>query len=357
MCLINPKLGTINIKRNSSSETLREDNIKELNILKHLKHHSPQSFSEWGSYLAGLYEGDGYMSTIPQIVIVFSERDQPLAQRLMLWFGHGHVLPLKIKTDVRPAQPALHTYYLAPRASLSPQSGRGTNAPFGCVWQWREGQGKGHNKIVGKRAYKWVISNNAGVIKFLSLIDGHIRTQYKLDQVNNSINLNKKSLSINFQNTIDNSDLDKSWWLAGYSDADSYFYIQILNNRKPSDTVRIQYKFSLKDRTILEQLKSLYGSTIGTRTHPNGLITYYWSSSTNPRALLVYAYFHKYSLQSSKWLDFFIWRKAIRLVQEKAYLTPKGLDKIRKLKAKMELIRAGKVAQRATLEAPLNQKG
>lgn len=257
-----------------SSETLRGDLVKKLN---HIKHKKPKSNDELGQYLAGLFEGDGYISNIPQIIIVFHKKDKQLALNLRDTFEHGNINPIRNKNAVR-----------------------------------------------------WVISNRLGVIKFLNLVNGYIRTPYKLSQIYKNANT---CIPYNFQKNVDCHDLLKSWWLTGFTDADGYLYVQILKNR--SNTVRIQLKFSLKDRIILDQLACAFGSAVGVRKHMNGTVSYYWSSSTNKKALDVYIYFHKYSLQSKKWLEFLYWRKALRLIFKNKPL----MAQITKFKLKMEELR------------------
>lgn len=263
-----------------SSETLRGDLA---NKLRHIKHKQPTSNNELGQYLAGLFEGDGYISNIPQIVIVFHEKDKQSAITLCTTFGHGTV-----------------------------------------------------NPILNKKAVNWVISNKPGVNKFLELINGYIRTPYKLNQIFTNAGV---CLPPNFQKEVDSRNLLQSWWLTGFTDADGYLYIQILENRKPSDRVRIQLKFSLKDRIILDQLAVAFGSTVGTRKYTNDSISYYWSSSTNKKAFDVYVYFHKYSLQSKKWLEFMYWRRSLRLVYECKPLTSVNLTKIKEYKVATEKLR------------------
>lgn len=191
-------------------------------------------------------------------------------------------------------------------------------------------------KIKDKRAYSWQFGSKIAKTKFLSLIDGHIRTEYKLNQIRTNA---ASFLPPNFQQKIDTSPILNSWWLAGFTDADGYFYIQIVADETRSDRIRIQLKFSLKDRTILEQLAEAFGSTIGTRKHPSGSITFYWSSSNTPNAYKVHNYFHQFSLQSKKWLEFMYWRKALRIVKAKLHKTDEGFRRIECYKMKMSKLK------------------
>lgn len=273
----------------SSSETSRE---KLSDKFIHISHIDPLNKEDWGSYLAGLFEGDGHFSSIQQVVITFSSLDKSAAEKLCKKFGHGNV-----------------------------------------------------NDIAGKAAVNWIISNNVGIIKFLNLINGHLRIQRKLDQVlHNMIPLlNNKSLCFN-QTQVNTSNLLNSWWLAGFTDADGIFYIQVIDERTVTEygktrikgkEIRLHFKFSIKDRAILDQLSKAFGSSVQQRKHPNGLITYYWSSSTFKAATLVHNYFHSHSLQTTKWLNFLKWRQALVLVMKGEHLTPAGFRKIKEIKAGM----------------------
>ena len=166
----------------------------------------------------------------------------------------------------------------------------------------------------------------------MSLINGYIRTEYKLNQTRMNAS---RYLPLNFQENVDTSSLLNTWWLVGFTDADGCLYIQIVADKTRRDRIRIQLKFSLKDRIILDQLASIFGSIVYTRKHKNGFITYYWSSSTTNNAYKVYAYFHTFSFQSKKWLEFLYWRKALRIVEAKQHRTAVGLAQIESYKAKM----------------------
>jgi hypothetical protein len=271
-----------------SSETLRGGVPKEM---LHLSHNKPNNSKDWGSYLAGLVEGDGHFSSQQQIVITFSQSDQKLALFLKDHFQCGNVNPIK-----------------------------------------------------GKKAFNWVISDKKGAIMFLNLIDGHLRTKSKLDQIRKNMG---KLLHSNYQQEPMTSNLLDSWWLTGFTDAEGCFYVQVVNPSpllacRPSTEgggpqakrghkrnypspprkgggISLHLKFGLKESTILHQLKNVFGGSVGTRTHPNGLVTYYWSSTSLKAAQGVFSYFKVYSLQGSKWLSFIKWHIVLRLVLAKAY--------------------------------------
>ena len=92
--------GTSEIIRNevviSSQNSHKRENVKHVSI--HIpKHSKPLNDKQLGHYLAGLIDGDGHFSNIPQLVIVFSAPDAFLAYYLKKTLGFGHVRKIKDK--------------------------------------------------------------------------------------------------------------------------------------------------------------------------------------------------------------------------------------------------------------------
>jgi len=162
----------------STSETLRESYECIATQVKNISIHvptylKPESDTAFGHYLAGLIEGDGHFSNTPQLVLVFNELDASLA------------------------------YYIKGKIG------------FGNVY-----------KVKSKKAVILVIANRQGLIKVLSLINGKIRSEKRLDQIKNNILSNPYfNMFSNFSiNT--NADLNNHW-LTGFSDATASFQIQL----------------------------------------------------------------------------------------------------------------------------------
>jgi hypothetical protein len=137
---------------NVTSETLRNgivvnsENVKPISnhVPKHLK---PLNDEQLGHYLAGLIDGDGHFSKIPQLVIVFSSPDAFLAYYLKEKLVYANV-----------------------------------------------------KKVKNKNAYLLVVSKKEGLLKVINLINGKIRLEHRFDQIiNNIINNDKyKDININF---------------------------------------------------------------------------------------------------------------------------------------------------------------
>ncbi len=244
-------------------------------------HKKPVSDDEFGSYLAGLIEGDGYINKkVISITIVFHQLDAPLAYFIKKRIGYGVVDKIKNKNA------------LLYRANLE------------------------------------------GSIVIAKLINGKLRTA-KIDNFYCLLELINKRISTPIiLKEKDTSDLTKSYWLAGYTDSDASFQVKTLNrkDRKLGYEIRLNYQLDQKNRFILDQIKEVFGGSIG---HRKSQDTYYYASVSFGSAKKFINYFDHFNLLSSKHINYLKWRNVYRLVQEKKHLTKNGIDQILKIKSSM----------------------
>lgn len=257
----------------SSSETLRE-NLKHINVHKP-KQKRPQSDEDFGSYLAGLIEGDGHFTNQNQLVISLHIRDIRLA------------------------------YYLKSRLG------------FGNVY-----------KVKNKEAVTYVISHREGVTRALNLINGKIRTIQKHDKIANNI-----SHSIALK-PLDNSPLTSNYWFAGFCDADGSFQVKILNGENRSKPeIRLCLQIDSKTPFIFYAIQHHFGGKVGHRKSQN---TYYYNSTSFGVAYKLISYFTVYHLLSYKYINYLKWRKVYQLIESRQHLTLEGLQQIMRLKNSMK---------------------
>ena len=263
---------------NGTSETLcngivvNSENVKPISnhVPKHLK---PLNDEQLGHYLAGLIDGDGHFSKIPQLVLVFSSPDAFLAYYLKEKLVYANV-----------------------------------------------------KKVKNKNAYILVVSKKEGILKVINLINGKIRLEHRFDQIiNNVINNDKyKDISINF--TLNTSNDFSNHWLAGFTDADGSFQIKVIERTtRNRPEIRLNYQIDQKKDLILKKIKTFLGGNIGYRKSQD---TYYYGSTNFGSAKNVIQYFDGYHLQSRKYLSYLRWRKVYILIQNKEHLNDKGLSKI-----------------------------
>jgi len=151
------------------------------------------SDEDLGCYLAGLIEGDGYISPQKQIVISIRSQDIVFAYALKHHLGHGNVI-----------------------------------------------------KVKDKNAYVFIIANDRGVRKVLGLINGKLRLPHKLEQLHKLVNLECPELKNKIQQEVDTSNLKQSYWLAGFSDADSSFQIKMVARARKDRNYNIQNEVRVK---------------------------------------------------------------------------------------------------------------
>jgi len=244
-------------------------------ISDHLKKHiKPETDEDFGYYLAGLIEGDGFFGD-SRFEIAFHMDNISSAYYIKKRIGYGSVLFLKNQNSVR-----------------------------------------------------YVLRHNVGLKIVLSLINGKLLGQDKIDQIIKHKYSEKYNISIlpkaNFY-------LNENYWLAGFSDADGSFGIFINKSKTHTSGYNITLPFRIKQKNpeLLTLIKTQFGGNVS--QFNDGIYSY---SSTSFKIAYIFAnYFDKYHLlNASKWLNFIKWRKAYRIVQRKEHLTLDGLAKIRKLK-------------------------
>jgi len=214
----------------------------------------------------------------------------------------------------------------------------------------------------------------------LRLVNGKFLANYKINQ------LLKHGYDIKFNTAIlppANFDLNSNYWLSGFSDADGSFVIYI---PRPSALPRqalqsfastgdgclrlVSYPFlcspppysqaNQQELTGVLQRELVFGYKIKQgRSRPSALPrqgrilkiiqeffggniyfldkeqVFYYNSASATASAVVFNYFDKFQLNSSKLIRYLKWRQAYRIVQRKEHLTEKGLNKIRKLQGNL----------------------
>ncbi len=247
-------------------------------IKTHLSHRKPKTENCFGYYLAGLIDGDGHISTIRQIVIVFALQDVSLAYY--------------IKSQLR----------------------------CGTV-----------RKVKDKNAVLFVISSLQGFIKVINLINGKLRTTAKVERVQSLLKTLPNYKDFYFSGDV-SLDLE-NWWFAGFCDADASFQIKVLT-RFDRKEVRLNLQIDQKTDYLLKLIKHRYNGYIGYRK-PND--TYYYGSTSFANAYNLIAYFDVYSLQSSKYISYKKWRTCYRLISQNKHLDETGLKQIIALKENLNV--------------------
>lgn len=246
-------------------------------ISEHLpKHNSNLTDNDFGYFLAGLIEGDGWFGD-NQLHIIFAENDISLAYFIKSRIGHGHVY-----------------------------------------------------KIKDKKAVRYICKNKKGLSIILSLINGKLVSKPKYEQLIKNNYAEKFNFSINLPSnkiTLDN------YWLAGFSQADGCFHICIAKSKTHKTGLSVRLEFSIKQNDGLP-LKLLYDTLkMGNLSQYTSGIWCYKSTGFKTAALLI-NYFDTFNLFSSKYVSYLKFRKVYIMITNGKHLENKGIIKIKSIATK-----------------------
>ena len=232
-----------------------------------------------GNYLAGLIEGDGYISITNQdrviLGITFNCKDKPLAEKLISYLGKGSIVKRK------------------------------------------------SNSIELRFSHKQTLC------KIIELINGKFRTP-KIDQLYKLIDwMNKKHSMFITKLPLNDGPILNDSWFSGFIDADGCFYIR-------DSLKQIICKFNLEQRMIYPRTKESYNFilnkiclALNIKLHIRERISiknsYYVIRLENQNAIkLLISYLETYPLLSSKHLDFLDWKIVFNEIINKNHMTIEG---------------------------------
>ena len=272
------------ILKSGTSETIRNNTEKIQKISIHLpKHLKPLNDEQFGHYLAGLFDVDGYFST-QLLIIKFNYLNVELAHNIKEIIGFGHVKKAKTKSG----------------------------------------------------GYLYIIHNKDGILRTINLINGKLRTKHKFRQIRDFQRSHPKYDDYNIIFTMNKSNNLNNYWLAGFCEQGASFNKKIINTitgyESPDIKLNFQIAFSVhleEDKNILLMIKEFFGGkgkiwyTKHEVTFFNWNVSifvnswsYYYRSTSFDSFKKVVDYFDTFHLQSSKYINYLKWRKSYILIQE-----------------------------------------
>lgn len=239
-------------------------------------HKSNLTDNEFGDFLAGLIEGNGWFGK-KELHILFAEKDISLAYYIKKRIGYGNVY-----------------------------------------------------KIKSSKAVRYICKNTSGLHTVLSLINGKLRCNYKYDQLmlhNYSDSFNIIILSPKKMLSLDN------YWLAGFTQADGCFHISVVKSKTHFTGYSVRLEYSLKQNENLP-LKLLYDILkMGNLSRNSTGIWCYKSTGFKTAANIIH-YFDKFNVFAGKYISYLKWRKVYIMITKGQHLEEKGMLKIRSIATK-----------------------
>lgn len=240
------------------------------------KHKSYLTDNEFGYFLAGLIEGDGWFGK-KQLHIIFAEDDISLAYIIKKRIGYGNVY-----------------------------------------------------KIKSKKAVRYICKNKSGLHIILSLINGKLLSIYKYNQLikhnyNSDFNIillyPTKNLSLN------------NHWLAGFTQADGCFHINVAKSKTHKTGFSVKLEYSIKQNDCLP-LKLLYSTLkMGNLSQYETQIWCFKSSGFKTAAKII-NYFDKFNVFAGKYNSYLKFRKVYIMITEGKHLEKRYVKKIKSIATK-----------------------
>lgn len=247
-----------------------------LPISEHVPNKKDLTDNDFGYFLAGLIEGDGWFG-YKQLYIIFAEEDTSLAYHIKKRIGYGNIY-----------------------------------------------------KIKDKKAVKYVCKNKTGLFIILTLIKGKLLSNHKYDQLikhNYSEHFNLSILPPLKKLTLDNH------WLAGFTQADGCFHISVVKSKTHNTgySVRLEYSLKQNDKLPLDLLfKELKKGNLS-QYHTS---IWCYKSTGFKTAFSLINYFDRYNLFAGKYTSYLKFRKVYIMITEGKHLEEKGVNKIRSIATK-----------------------
>ena len=122
-------------------------------------------------------------------------------------------------------------------------------------------------------------------------------------------------------------------WIIGFTDCEACFHIGI--NKNPSMNIKYQIlpEFTVvqhqRDIKILYALKAFF--QCGVVRKNNGNCLSYSVRGQKNLSIKIIPFFEKHRLKTSKRIDFYNFRKVIRMIDRKEHLTAEGLEQIKRI--------------------------
>ena len=216
--------------------------------------------------------------------------------------------------------------------------------------------GVGRFQFSGNNTLRYIIGDIKGILLFINLIHGKLRTpkNIRFNELIKFLNL-KYSLEIP-ESLLDTTDFKNNSWFTGFTEADGHFGVKIVESKPKSETrnrsvsENMSLKFRLDQRSfdkpnsssmlpIMESLALFLSCKLG---------TYLLNPKSNQREVLslsvtsinslefIVNYFNKYPLLGNKGKDFKQWEVVYHMILSKEHLTESGRLKIRAIASEMK---------------------
>lgn len=210
----------------------------------------------------------------------------------------------------------------------------------------------GRFQTSGDNAVRYIIGDIKGIMLFINLMHGKLRTPKNI-RLNDLIKFMNAKYSLNTpESLLDNSNLVNNSWFTGFTESDGHFGIKFIERKTKSDTRKRSVSESITLRYILNQRLFDKPTSSSMKPFMENLALFLscnlqsYTNNKNTEILTVNVsslasvkflvnYFNQYPLIGDKLNDFKKWEMVYNMFIKKEHLTDEGRLKIRSLTGKL----------------------
>lgn len=183
------------------------------------------------------------------------------------------------------------------------------------------------------KTHHFRVRDQKGILKLIHIFNGNLLTERKnnqfklwLEAFNKAYNMDIKLIQNSNSPTLDNA------WLSGFSDSEGCFTISVVKRSETYNQVHVRYILSQKGE--LELMSKIAEMLNGKVSHLKSYNGYNMTVNLSKLSKVI-SYFNRYSLKTKKYIDYFNWLKAYKLVINKDHFNEDGLNKVKDLMNKI----------------------
>ena len=184
------------------------------------------------------------------------------------------------------------------------------------------------------KTHHFRVRDQKGILKLIQIFNGNLLTERKnyqfklwLEAFNKAYNMDIQLI----QNYNNNPTLDNAW-LSGFSDSEGCFTVSVVKRSETYNQVHVRYILSQKgELELMTKIAEMLNGKVSYLKSYNG-----YNMTVNLSKLSkVISYFNRYSLKTKKYIDYFNWLKAYKLVINKDHFNEDGLNRVKDLMNKI----------------------
>lgn len=205
------------------------------------------------------------------------------------------------------------------------------------------------------KTHHFRVRDQKGILKLIHIFNGNLLTERKNNQFKLWLEAFNKAYKtdIQFIQNQNNPTLDNAW-LSGFSDScaraqparsnrggdsssphqdsEGCFTISVIKRSESYNQVQVRYILSQKNEfELMTKIAALFDGKVSHLKSYNG-----YNMTVNLSKLhKVISYFNNYSLKTKKYIDYFNWLKAYKLVINKEHFNEDGLNRVKDLMNKI----------------------